>query len=838
MSCPSNIVNITEAAFECLDAASFIQNALNCDIADNSPGRFKVNPTCLNRGTCDHPNANFQQPLPAGYPRGACICAEPDNEDNWAAKDDQWVWGGYDGDTCKDWNYNFNAVISYIIEFKYNDPSPGFVGIKNYLECPVGEDGNGADYGDDPNGDGWKTKPDLTPIAELMLKWAGLSDLADPGKEYGNYGGTIVPYKKDSADQPQHCKICRTDDFCFNLKDGEIAWPNGNTIVTDTTLANHKNPQSKGYLMVSFATDYNTYYDPACAQIDDDLEEPNLPYMPETWAQADSPGCPSGNKLDKGLAARMEFQKAAIGDGSEEGRQHHLEHWMELTGPADTVNVRDKHTQNNLTDAEWPDVWGLNWGDEPSESDLLATDPLIFRHRYVSWGIAGGTSEGVIDVPTVSPTNFPTQSPTSENCFSLGYTHEPAFLKFKEISADTTRGCRWGLKPEWEGGASDYMCDSPYVVCLPGENTPNNNGKGGFPMAGGLREDYKANDYLYTLDDCKMECAYDQRCVGFEFQASTKRTGACRLIDDVPMEVKASAFDSSPEFSVYDENSLLAHEDWSTLKGMICYEKDYDCNPYFTEDQLDDVMLQCYCPNNRKGFYTKNVVRTVAATKFCGSDPQGDITKRIREAQANRMFHLCENWCLFNTQLPRTESWYHDPWKECWREQYAGVGTHRSYCYRVIRDPYTIEQLFIDTRSTKMCKTGRDGDNTDIMPVYNTVDPSTISFHLADAEDSCEDACIKLGKRCNENIAAQIYTDSNTWPNNPFTGLPGVSCTEFTEGRKGWAHPSVSSSGECILRHPETNTATSAGGIKYMETTGCNVAIGVGYQRVCSCNPL
>ena len=41
------------------------------------------------------------------------------------------------------------------------------------------------------------------------------------------------------------------------------------------------------------------------------------------------------------------------------------------------------------------------------------------------------------------------------------------------------------------------------------------------------------------------------------------------------------------------------------------------------------------------------------------------------------MFHLCENWCLFETENPEAESWYYDPWKRCWREQYAGVGTHR-----------------------------------------------------------------------------------------------------------------------------------------------------------------
>merc|ERR1719420_570380 len=112
-------------------------------------------------------------------------------------------------------------------------------------------------------------------------------------------------------------------------------------------------------------------------------------------------------------------------------------------------------------------------------------------------------------------------------------------------------------------------------------------------------------------------------------------------------------------------------------------------------------MIDCYCPNNRKGFYTKKVKRTVPNTKFCQEDAAVDM--RIKQAQANRMFHLCENWCLFNTFKPEQESWYWNPWKTCWREQYAGSGTHRSYCNRVIRNPDTIEQYFINYRRDNFC---------------------------------------------------------------------------------------------------------------------------------------
>jgi len=241
------------------------------------------------------------------------------------------------------------------------------------------------------------------------------------------------------------------------------------------------------------------------------------------------------------------------------------------------------------------------------------------------------------------------------------------------------------------------MCDSPYVVCLPEANTPNV----GFWTNQGM-EPYQTDTATYTVEMCKRECAYDQRCTGFEFWAEGEDgsglTGKCSLIDDIPIEIGTSA-----DAGITTEGDLDGKTAADFTDTALCWEKDVDCNPYFGEDDLSEIMLNCYCPNNRKGFYTKNVKRTVSATRFCGADSDGAITRRIREAQANRMFHLCENWCLFNTQDPRTESWYHDPWEECWREQYAGVGTHRSYCYRVIRDPFTIEQYFIDNRAANMC---------------------------------------------------------------------------------------------------------------------------------------
>jgi len=313
-------------------------------------------------------------------------------------------------------------------------------------------------------------------------------------------------------------------------------------------------------------------------------------------------------------------------------------------------------------------------------------------------------------------------------------------------------------------------------------------------------------------------------------------TGTCKLIDDIPVEIGTSA---NP--SITTETQLFATSR-SSLGGSVCYTKDYECNPYFGADDISDVMLNCYCPNNRKGFYTKNVERTFLATRFCGADPSGDITDRIKNAQANRMFHLCENWCLFNTQNPRTESWYHDPWEDCWREQYAGVGTHRSYCYRVIRDPFTIEQYFIDQRSANMCPMANAdkgfGNNPNTpSPVMGPV--GGISWHLADPEDSCDDKCESLSKTCSNPDIMTMVNGSEGSTGGNFASA-GYDCegtyvaanTISPNGQDGWALPAVGPSGQCIMRHPNANKEGSGPTDLYVP---CSLALGVGYQRLCAC---
>jgi len=267
-------------------------------------------------------------------------------------------------------------------------------------------------------------------------------------------------------------------------------------------------------------------------------------------------------------------------------------------------------------------------------------------------------SETPTQTPSETPTSAPTQTPTGKQCGP--YTNNIDDFRILGVAAH----CRAGLNMSYPGGLS---CDSPYIVCLPQENTPAQFGY----------EPYYSSTHRYSEEECKQECANDQRCRGFEVSLDLNSTlGNCTLIDDIPVLIEPS----------------------QGGKSVICYEKNVTCYPYFEADKLDATMLNCYCPNNRKGFYTKKVKRTVENTRFCGNDT--DIDERIRKAQANRMFHLCENWCLFETENPTEEYWFWDPWKTCWREQEAAS----SYCTHIIEDPLTIEMQFLIDRRKHFCE--------------------------------------------------------------------------------------------------------------------------------------
>jgi len=396
--------------------------------------------------------------------------------------------------------------------------------------------------------------------------------------------------------------------------------------------------------------------------------------------------------------------------------------------------------------------------------------------------------------PTAKPTLPPTQSPTSE---CQPYTNDVSDLSYLGVGSN----CRGGLQSSWPGGLT---CNSPYVVCLPQENTPN---------AAFGEFDYKASTHRYSVDECMQECANDQRCSGIEFVADSSSTlGDCYMIDDIPIVITEQITQTT--FKYLDNVTYTTLDRTITGGGdALCFAKQGYCNPSFGAEDLTDRMLNCYCPNNRKGFYTKKVKRTEANTKFCGDD--AEVNTRIRKAQANRMFHLCQNWCLFQTENPEAETWYYDPWKVCWREQYAGVGAHMSFCNRVIRSPDSMEMQFVKNRVKIACKSSP--------PTNSPTKISESQWFMADEEDSCDDVCSANGAVCDGGLTASVVDPTQVA--DMFAEALGEDCTSIETGELDWALPGYEiSSGTCLTMNPAT------------ENTGCNWALGVGYKRLCACN--
>merc|ERR1712203_1075305 len=85
--------------------------------------------------------------------------------------------------------------------------------------------------------------------------------------------------------------------------------------------------------------------------------------------------------------------------------------------------------------------------------------------------------------PTQTPTGSPTQTPTVEGC--RPYANSISDIMY----IGRGRNCRAGLNMSYPGGLS---CDSPYIVCLPQENTPAQFGY----------ESYHSTTHRYSVDEC------------------------------------------------------------------------------------------------------------------------------------------------------------------------------------------------------------------------------------------------------------------------------------------------------------------------------------------------
>jgi len=109
----------------------------------------------------------------------------------------------------------------------------------------------------------------MTPYAQAVIGYPEYWGPTDKLWQYGyrNYGGEIVPWRKSSEELP-HCKICIDGTDAEKCSIGELAsgidrYPEGGEA------------DDYGYLMLSFATNFNTYYDRSCARVLSDLQSGN-----------------------------------------------------------------------------------------------------------------------------------------------------------------------------------------------------------------------------------------------------------------------------------------------------------------------------------------------------------------------------------------------------------------------------------------------------------------------------------------------------------------------------------------------------------------------------------
>jgi len=294
------------------------------------------------------------------------------------------------------------------------------------------------------------------------------------------------------------------------------------------------------------------------------------------------------------------------------------------------------------------------------------------------------------------------------------------------------------------------------------------------------------------------------------------------LIDDIEVQVVNQFTGREPY--VYHKNDT--NLDSSVTGGnALCFEKlPETCHPYFEASKLNEIMLECYCPNNRKGSYTKKVKRTVENTRYCGDD--SSVDERIKLAQANRMFHLCENWCLFNTLNPEQESWYWDPWKTCWYETYSGRGAHRGYCDRVIRNPDSIELQFVNRRADNFLSC----DKT-MTPTEEPVEDANVTYFLSEEVGSCDEACSSNGMTCAADQTARVFSSEQDL--KAVFEAAGFPCTSENiimnrTNWEGWALPGLGYGRICANRLPT---------LSHLEDldSDCNRKIGEGWRRLCAC---
>jgi len=408
--------------------------------------------------------------------------------------------------------------------------------------------------------------------------------------------------------------------------------------------------------------------------------------------------------------------------------------------------------------------------------------------------------------PTQSPTDDPTRSPTQSTCQHTWHTTNASGFVERTKANSYAIDCRQGFqsiigwpKEGWRERSYTWPLnpiDKTRVEYAVGQYCTVENVSGG-------KHAQKRNPYMtcvskvddtgaaltITIDECFALCGKDQRCQGIEYPEDGSQ---CRLIDD-------DVDDIVPNF--------VPLPNLSGSPAVQCFAKTDQCNPSFESSDLDEELLTCYCHNQSHGFLTKNVERTVEATRYCGSmDTEEEIelwfeeTEAIRRAQANRMFHLCDAWCLFDVDNPREKYWFYNPRSMCWDKQ----GT-KGYCYRQHVAVNSIEFQYVVNRANKMC--GRSKDIPTFAPTTRGV---TWVLERGLRREFCSTVCELENMTCSGEDFHLLFNSQIEDHSDRIVEIyrsAGVECTELAEGGFRSVNPSYhSGTGVCILRNSQKNS--------------------------------
>jgi len=234
---------------------------------------------------------------------------------------------------------------------------------------------------------------------------------------------------------------------------------------------------------------------------------------------------------------------------------------------------------------------------------------------------------------------------------------------------------------------------------------------------------------------------------------------------------------------------------------------------------MTNEIMNCYC-GGKNSVYGKLPRRSVENSVLCEKRGLTEWERmidslRIHRAQANRMFHKCESWCLFDLAEPESKSWLWNKKGECWKQQGPN-----SLCNRIV-GRNSAEFQHVKQRSSKMCKKDLTGG------IAWKLEPKGSRGR----DRSCDVICGNNGLVCELSGFLSVTWDASQ--NNPHAleaiwGSVGVDDCRFEAGADLPYQPVLSTRGgenRCILSNRQGAVRDNA----------CRARSKSTFRRLCPC---